>query len=190
MNFESLCQRCRKEVHCCIFKKGGFTFISPKEAKEIKEKIKKDYDYFLDYSPLSKKMAGMLKKGDPVLEGRMRYDQLNRKNRILRLKTGQGGRCIFLGNHKCEIYHLRPNICRIFPFWGMRLINGRIKVIAHDVDSQCSIIKLLAKKNEDLEKVLPRPEIIKIRKIFRNIEKEAGTYQKQINRFAEKSVFP
>jgi Fe-S-cluster containining protein len=191
MDFENYCKRCRKEVHCCIFKKGGFTFVSPKRAKEIQRKIKKEYNYFLDYSPLSKKMIGILKKSDPALEGRMRYSQLDRKNRILRLKTGQEGRCIFLGlNGKCEIYGLRPNICRIFPFWGIKLTDGRIKVIAHDIDSQCLAIKSLAKKNEGLEKALPRHEMIKIRKIFRDIEKEAGSYQKQIKRFVKESGFP
>lgn len=190
MDFENYCRRCKKEVHCCVFKKGGFTFISPKQAQEIKRKIKKDYDYFLDYSPLPGKVVDTLKKGDPALEGRMRYLQLDRKNRILRLKTRQEGQCIFLDHYKkCEIYNLRPNICKIFPFWGMRLIDGRIKVMAHDVDSSCHVIKSWAKKNEDLEKVLPRLGLIKIRKIFRNIEKEAGSYQKQIKRVVNLLIF-
>lgn len=186
MDFESNCKRCGKDAHCCIFEKGGFTFTCPKNAKDIKRKINKDYSYFLDYSPLSKKVVDMLRNCDPALEGRMRYLQLDRENRILRLKTRKGGRCIFLGNNgRCKIYSIRPNICRIFPFWGIRLTNGRIKVIGHDVNPKCSAIKSLAKRHGDIEKALPSYEITAIRKIFRGIEKEAGSYKRQIKGFVK-----
>ena len=186
MEFQSNCKRCRKDAHCCIFEKCGFTFVSPKNAKDIKQKINKDYSYFLDYSPLSKKVVDVLKNCDPALEGKMRYLQLNKQNRILRLKLKKGGRCIFLGNDGlCEIYGQRPNICRIFPFWAMRLANGKIKVIEQDVNLKCSAIKSLAKGHEDIEKALLRSEIIAIRKIFRDIEKESVSYKKQIKRFVK-----
>jgi len=186
MDFESNCRRCGKDAHCCIFEKCGFTFISPKNAKDIKRKINKDYGYFLDYSPLSKKVVDVLKNCDPALEGWTRYLQLDNENRILRLKIRKDGRCIFLGNGgKCRIYSIRPNICRIFPFWGMRLTNGMIKVILHDVNPKCSAVKSFAKQHEDIEKALPRSEIIAIIKIFRGIEKEADSYKKQIKAFVK-----
>jgi Fe-S-cluster containining protein len=186
MNFEINCRGCGKDAHCCIFEKGGFTFVSPKNAKDIKRKIKRDYSYFLDYSPLSKKVVDVLKNCDPALEGWMRYLQLDKENRILRLKTRKDGRCIFLGNNgRCRIYIIRPNICRIFPFWGMRLTNGRIKVIMHDVNPKCSAIKFFAKLHEDIEKALPISERIEIIKIFRDIEKEADSYKKQFKRFVK-----
>ena len=186
MDFEGYCGICRKDVHCCIFEKGGFTFITPKDAKNIKKKICKDYNYFVDYSPLPKKVVNILKNCDPVLEGKLRHSQLDRQEKILRLKTQKDGRCIFLGDDgKCVIYSIRPNICRIFPFWCIRLDNGKIKVIAHDIDPKCKAIISIAKNEEDIEKVLSKSEMIKIKKLFKNIEKESDSYKKQIERFVK-----
>lgn len=144
---------------CCIFKNIGFSFVTLKNAEQIRRKTKKPYSYFLDYSPLSKNEVAMLRTCDPFLEGRMRYLQL-KHGRILRLKTKKGGKCIFLTSERCEIYRIRPNICRIFPFWGIRLINRRIKIIEHGIN-KCSDINRLAK-----------PETAALRRIFRDIERE------------------
>jgi Fe-S-cluster containining protein len=187
--FEKHCKGCRKDAHCCIFKKTGFTFISPKDAKNIKQKINKDYSYFLDYSPLSKKVVDVLRDCDPALEGRMRYLQLDKKNRILRLKTKKDGRCIFLGNDgKCEIYSIRPNICRIFPFWAMRLISRKIKVIEHDNKPRCKAICSISKIKDDVEKAISKKKAAAIRKIFKDIENEAKDYKKNVRGFAKELI--
>ena len=184
MNCESYCRNCKKDVHCCIFKNGGFVFANPKNAEEIKQQTKKEHSYFLDYSPLPKKIVKMLKNCDPSLEGKMRYQQLDNKNRILRLKTKKDKRCIFLDdNGKCEIYSIRPNICRIFPFWAIRLTDGKIKLIAHDINHGCRIIKKSNRLTENIEKSLTRSEVTAIKKVFREIEKEANSYNRQITKF-------
>jgi Fe-S-cluster containining protein len=59
-------------------------------------------------------------------------------NRILRIKKIDG-RCFFLTDGKCEIYFIRPKICRIYPYWCVKLINGRVKIIAHDFPCSCDI---------------------------------------------------
>ncbi|MBU0627635.1 MAG: YkgJ family cysteine cluster protein [Nanoarchaeota archaeon] len=186
MYFESNCKNCKKHEHCCIFDDQlGFVFVGIKNAENIKRTTKKDYSYFLDYSPLPKPLASSLKDEDPVLEGKMRYHQLD-KNRILRLKTKKNGKCIFLGDHgKCEIYNIRPNICRIFPFWAIRLTNNKLKVIEHDPCSDCSVVKSIA-KNGSVKKNVSKKEAENIKKIFRNIEKEDIYYKKNIKKFVKR----
>ncbi len=181
MYFESNCKKCRKDKHCCIFKNNsGFVFVGIQDARNIKRRIKKDYNYFLDYSPLPKKVIKRLKHGDPALEGKIRYSQLD-KNRLLRLKTKKEGRCVFLNRFgKCSVYRVRPNICRIFPFWAIKLNNGRIKVIEHDPYPKCSVIK-----SKDIEEILSKKEASAIKKIFKNIEKENDYYKKNIKKFVK-----
>ena len=179
MRFEN-CKKCRKD--CCIFKNNsGFTFVGLSDARAIKRRIRKDYIYFLDYSPLPNIIVRKLKYDDPSLEGEMRYSQLD-KNRILRLKT-KDGRCIFLNDYgKCDIYSIRPNICRIYPFWAIKLNSGRIRVIAHDAYPKCSIIKSRTKLDFP---ILSKQKVQAIIKIFRKIEKENHLYKKNIRKFSK-----
>lgn len=185
MDFKNNCKKCPKNTHCCIFKKSsGFVFVGIKDAKKIKKQIKKEYCFFLDYSPISKKIVACLKHDDPALEGRLRYSQLDKNNRILRLKTKKDGRCIFLNKqNRCDIYGSRPNVCRIFPFWAVKLINGKIKIIPHDVQPKCKVIKSLVKKQRDVDAMLSRKEKNEIKKIVREIKDENLVYRKNILKF-------
>lgn len=190
MDIEKYCRTCKKGMHCCIFEKGGFTFVSLKNAKEIKRRINKEYDCFLDYSALPAKEINKLKNCDPALEGRMRYTQLSRENRILRLKTKEGGRCIFLnGRGRCGIHSIRPNICRMFPFWGIRLTDGRIRIILQDIDHRCEAAMSLAGSHEEIEKALSKHEIITLKKVFREIEKEDHSYKKDISKLIKENKY-
>ena len=178
MNFKKHCKTCPPRKHCCIFKENtGFTFVSLSNAKDIKKKIKKDYSFFLDYSPLSKKTINLLKEEDPALEGYLRHSLLDKRGRLLRLKTKKKGRCIFLNDDKkCEIYSIRPNICKIYPLWAMRLTDNSIKVITHDSEPRCPILESI--NTENIEEVLSKKEINLTKKIFKLIEKEAIDYCK------------
>ena len=176
MYYETNCKTCPKKVNCCI---NGFAFLTPNDAKNIKERIKKDFDYFLDYSQLPKQIVANLKDEDPSLEGSLRYSQLD-KYKVLRLKK-KDGKCIFLDDaKKCKIYDIRPNICRIYPFWAMRLLNGKIKVIEHDIDMECSVVK-----GKSVDDVLDAKGKEEIKKVFEDIEKENETYEKSVRRFVE-----
>lgn len=180
--YESHCRSCPNDVNCCIFENNrGFTFAGIKDAEKIKKHTGLKYSDFLDFSPLKKQVVKSLKDDDPCLEGALRYSQLDEKKSILRLKTKHGGRCVFLEDSgKCGIYDIRPNICRIYPFWAIRLISNKLKIIEHDVGSGCGIISSL---NKDICKNLPGKEQIKIKKIFREIEKEDIVYKKGIKKF-------
>lgn len=188
MDYKNACKKCIREEHCCIFNDDSeFAFAGIKSAKNIKRHIKKDYSYFLNYSPLSKKAINDLKYDDPSLEGRLRYFQLDNK-RILRLKTQKNKRCIFLEKSgRCSIYNIRPNICRIYPFWAIKLINGKFKVIKHDSDTSCNAIRSIMKQGKDIEKVLSPKEISEIKKVMKNIEKEDIFYRKNIKKFVKEA---
>jgi len=178
MKFKKHCKTCPPRKHCCIFKENtGFTFVSLSNAKDIKKRIKKDYSFFLDYSPLSKKTINLLKEGDRALEGYLRYSLLDKKGRLLRLKTEKNGRCIFLNDDKkCEVYDIRPNICKIYPLWAVRLTDNSIKVITHDPKPACLTLESI--NTENIDEVLSKKEINSTKIIFRLIEKEAIDYSK------------
>ncbi|HLC65595.1 MAG TPA: YkgJ family cysteine cluster protein [Candidatus Nanoarchaeia archaeon] len=178
MRFEN-CKKCRKD--CCIFKNNlGFTFIGITDARNIKKIIKRDYDYFLDYTPLKKKTINTLKNCDPSLEGALRFSQLDNDRRILRLKTKNDGRCIFLNDSgRCNVYSLRPKVCKIYPFWALRLINGRIKIIGHDPLTNCPIITTAGNGQADVDKILSNKQILEIKRVFKCIEKEDLFYKRK-----------
>lgn len=188
MDFRHYCKNCNRYAHCCIFKnKFEFAFVGLNDAKRIKRFIKKDYNYFLDYSPLPKSVVKRLREGDPSLEGTLRYKQLD-KNRLLRLKSKKDKRCIFLDkNNCCEIYEVRPNICKIYPFWAMKLINGRIKIVPHGTESKCNNLTFINKNWEDVEKGLSKKEILDIKKVFSKIVNENKNYVKHIKFFVRQN---
>lgn len=187
MSYTNDCLSCKKTAHCCIFREGEFAFVGLEDARRIKKKTGKDYDSFLDYSPLSKKIISGLKKDDMSLEGYLRFKQLDSEGRILRMKSLKNGRCIFLDEkNRCSIYDIRPNICRIYPFWAMKLTNGRTKVITHDPEPDCTITKdLLLQK--DIENILSKEEIFEFKKIFAKINKEDKIYRKNIKSFVKEN---
>ncbi len=187
MYYNKFCCACAKDVHCCTFNnKSGFTFVGTNDAKKIKNKTKKEYSEFLDYSPVPSNIVSVLKNDDPSLEGKLRYSQLDKENRLLRLKTKKDGTCVFLDEKKrCTIYNIRPNICRIFPFWAMKLLSGKIKIIEHDEEPKCGIVKSKNKKYEDIEEGLSEKEKKEIKTLFREIKKENKYYKRNIKAFVE-----
>lgn len=175
MKTRDYCKNCKEDTHCCVFKNNpGFTFVSINDAKRIKKAIKKDYKEFLDYSPLPKYIVKALKDCDPSLEGALRHGLID-NSRILRLKTIKK-RCIFLdADNKCVIYSVRPNICRIYPYWAIRLENSKLKVINHGENPQCKVLK--NNKKSDNKAIL---------KVFNDIEKEAKDYKQKVKEFIKK----
>lgn len=184
--YESHCKACPADVNCCIFEEGkGFTFVGINDAENIKKHTKLEFTDFLEYSALPKKTVDSMKDDDPCLEGSLRYSQLDKKDRILRLKTKKGGRCIFLDDvGRCGIYQARPNICRIYPFWAIRLNDGKIRVIEHDIEPKCGI---LASFDGNIDKKVTDKENGKIIAVFKEIEKESDTYGRGIPKFLKKS---
>jgi Fe-S-cluster containining protein len=185
MYFAKYCQNCKKSTHCCVFEdKKGFTFLTPSDAKAISDFTGLAPRDFVQYTPLSKDVILDLETCDEVKEGSLRATQLDSKGRILRLKTRENGRCIFLQDDgKCGIYGVRPNICRIYPFWAMRLLDDKIKVIRHDVIPTCPIIRSLEKKTDDVELVLTPKRIEIVTELYVRILKEQAEYKRDIKGF-------
>ncbi len=170
-NMLKKCLECNEKNHCCI---QGFAFVGINDAKKIMKFTGKNYSEFLDFSKLSKKVIKSLKNDDPALEGALRYSILA-DDKILRIKKKKG-KCYFLKNGKCEIYEVRPKICKIYPYWCVKLINGKIKVIEHDSYSPCIICNVdsITKSKEK-----------EIKKIFNEILKEIKSYKKNIKKFVK-----
>lgn len=167
MSFANHCKKCKSSVHCCMFRHGGFVFVTINDIKAIKKFTKKELAYFVDNSKLPKALVEALKHDDPSLEGALRYSQI-KNGSIRRLKTKKDGRCIFLNDcGKCDIYKIRPDVCRIFPYWAVKLTSGQIKVISHDPCPKCSIIR----GQKDVEKHMTKKQIVEIKRIFKNIKK-------------------
>jgi Fe-S-cluster containining protein len=190
MNDEDHCKICKRSVHCCIFKKKeGFVFVGIKTAEKIRQETGKRFSEFLDFSSLPNKIVDAMKNEEDYLEGSMRFDLLDKKNRLLRLKIKENENCIFLNDkRRCDIYDIRPNICRIYPLWAIRLLNGKLKVIGHDEESKCGIIRNLQHKigkNTDFEKVLSKKRVLEISKIMEDIEKENIYYKRNIDKFVK-----
>ncbi len=191
MYFEKFCKTCPRESHCCTFDhEAGFTFLTPQDAQRIQKATGKQFLEFVEYTHLPKKAITALKNDDPALEGAIRYSQLDSRGRILRLKKKADNTCIFLEkNGKCGIYASRPNICRIYPFWAVRLIDGNLKIISHDSTPRCPIVKSLVKKNDadtDIEDCLSTNQKKAIKDTFQAIESEKRTYTSRIIGFSKK----
>lgn len=189
MYYEKFCKNCSNETHCCIFNHdAGFTFVSVNDAYKIAKDTGKNFGEFLDYSTLSKKSLDALKRDDEMYEGALRLSLLDSHNRILRLKKKEDGKCVFLSDKgKCTIYGARPNVCRIYPFWAMRLLSGEIKVLSHDITPRCPIVVSLVKNahDRDVEKLLSSSQIKSIKETFSIIEKEAEEYKRDITSFVK-----
>ncbi len=185
MYFEKFCKKCPEDSHCCIFNHDkGFTFVGVEDAKRIKQDTGREFGDFLDFSPLSKSVISILRHDDPALEGELRLSQLDSKNRILRLKKQMNGKCIFLTDKgKCGIYKSRPKVCRIYPFWAIRLLDDSLKVIEHDSTPSCPIVLSLRAKGDDVEKQLSKSQIEDIKNTFAEIETEDVLYKKEIDDF-------
>ena len=96
---ETACFQCGAK--CCSGESGNI-FFSKQEMLEISKFLNISTDTFL--SDFCRK------------EG-YRYS-------IKEIKTHGEYRCIFLSENRCEIYSVRPNQCRTFPFWE-RYKNGK-----------------------------------------------------------------
>jgi len=93
------CSRCNAK--CCSGESGNI-FFSKSEMVEIAK--------FLDISTERFLLDFCRKEG-------YRYS-------IKEIKIGGEYRCIFLSGNMCDIYQVRPQQCRTFPFWE-RFKNGK-----------------------------------------------------------------
>jgi hypothetical protein len=68
----------------------------------------------------------------------------------------------------------------------MKLINGRIKVLAHGTGAKCNALKVI-KNGEDVEKGLSKKEITELKKVFSKIVNENKDYVKNIKPFVKQN---
>lgn len=90
---ETACSRC--DAKCCSGESGNI-FFSKSEMSEISKFLNVSIDNFLS---------------DFCRKDGYRYS-------IKEIKSGGEYRCIFLSENMCDIYSVRPEQCRTFPFWS------------------------------------------------------------------------
>ncbi|MDQ1279934.1 MAG: uncharacterized protein QG670_1196 [Thermoproteota archaeon] len=67
------------------------------------------------------------------------------------MKKDSEGNCIFLKGNECQIYTIRPLICRFYPFWLEKRGNG---IFSFNVTEECTGIGLGPLMKDDLFKKL------------------------------------
>ena len=183
MDFAKFCATCPRDTHCCTFPhEAGMTFVGLEDAQSIAHATGLQYSEFLDFSPLSKEVVDILKEEDPLLEGGMRFQQLDQEHRLLRLQKNKNEDCIFFEDGKCGIYDVRPKVCRMYPFWGIRLLNKKVKIVSHDIEHTCPIV--VSFDATDMESALAPSMVQKLISLFEDIEQEDKAYQKGIKEFS------
>jgi Fe-S-cluster containining protein len=168
---------CHQKIFCCINprKEEGFVTISIEDAKKIREKTGKKFQDFLDYSKLSKKAL-------QSCEDDKENSEIIKEGRVLRLKMGKDGRCVFLKNNQCSVYEIRPLLCRMYPFWYRKTKSGKIEIELFDRNEPCRMSKANTSKLK-----IPRKEMAILKKIARKMEKETKHYKKNIDRFVRQN---
>lgn len=176
MNSLDSCLLCSRKHHCCINPPSrGYVAVSIDEAKSIRRKTGLSYDCFLTFRKLP---GGIVRKSRADFvgsEAQFRASMMF-NDRILRLRTGRNGECVFLKNGKCSIYSVRPGICRMYPFW-FRNKKGRLVITVHSGCSYCGLI----------DKGLSRKDISQLRKTALGIERQRDYYVKHVLDFVREN---
>lgn len=123
------CINCKE--HCCIGDYG--TFATLHDLKRIAEFTEKKPEEFAKYDDICGDLNAqeeLMKKKDHS------YFEYTNNGKILQLKSKENKECIFLKDNKCEIYPVRPLICKIFPI-GFRKNNGELKIFIEPEDKYC-----------------------------------------------------
>ena len=189
MDYLSYCSKCPVLVHCCINPpKDGFVAVGIKDAEKIKKETGKPFHEFLDFSMLSDEMVKDCREDFEGSEGKLRASMFV-DNRILRLKVKSNNECIFLDSEKkCSIYHLRPSICSMYPYWCKKEkkkaeeTEEQMILIRHDKDPECAV-----SINNPPALNFPEPEKSNLIKVAKKIEEESEYYKKHIKEFSEKN---
>ncbi len=83
---------CLPDCSACCELGSGFVFLTGQEAEAIAAHLNLSHAQFMDWFT-------------------------RRVDDRLALMDGEHGHCVFLEEHRCMIYPVRPRQCRTFPFW-------------------------------------------------------------------------
>ncbi len=89
---------CQPECSSCCRISGGYVYLTEEEARKIARFLQIGYEEFLNTF----------------------IREIDHK---LALYDGEDEACVFLEDHQCLIYEVRPLQCRTFPFWPENLNN-------------------------------------------------------------------
>lgn len=175
--YETFCKHCPQTTHCCKFTQGrSFCAITKAEIKNISRFKRTLPSEFVDASTLSPLLRSALEHADPLSEGGLHVAHIKKSKIILRLKTKKVGKethCIFLDKDgKCSIYPVRPAICQMYPFWVVKLLNGKYRIIFHDALPKCLIAKYMKKTHLDIDTYLTTAQKNHLIQLFLRMSKK------------------
>ncbi len=110
---KSHCKDCVKnDEDCCSSFHSRFVTLG--DAERIASFLKKKPAEFLAYAELkdNDKQTELYRKRPHGY-----YYDLAIRGKILQIKDGKKGECLFFQKGRCSIYPARPLACRVFPFW-------------------------------------------------------------------------
>ncbi|MFA5406287.1 MAG: YkgJ family cysteine cluster protein [Candidatus Nanoarchaeia archaeon] len=178
----NVCLDCKQKNHCCInLPSEGYVTINLDEAKMIKDKTGLDYSDFLTFTKLPEELVIASRDDYAGTEARFRSGMML-NGRILRLKIKDNNECVFFEKGKCGIYHIRPTICQMYPYWFKKTRQGVIELIVHQGCDYCKLIdeihqqdKLTLKQKNEL--IITAKKIIKQKEYYKKHIKEFITQQ-------------
>lgn len=128
------CLKCAKQGRDCC-REAHAKFLTLKDAERIAGYLGIPVNAFALY--------GGLKDEDREeyiyinRDQRYYYDLTRRDDRLLQLKYKSNGSCMFQNHHgRCDIYPVRPLICRTYPFW----LSEEGDIIFDGCSSDCPIV--------------------------------------------------
>jgi Fe-S-cluster containining protein len=107
------CDECNKnDEGCCSASYAKFVTIG--DVRRISIFLGKKPSAFLKYAGLTKndKKTDLYRKRPHGY-----YYDITADGKLLQLKSRKDSSCIFFEKGSCNVYPVRPLICRVFPFW-------------------------------------------------------------------------
>jgi Fe-S-cluster containining protein len=180
------CAECvRNDEDCCSSYHSRFVTLG--DAERIAKLTGKKFPAFLTYSELKEndKQTELYTK-----KPHSYYYDLAVNGKILQIRDGKKGECLFFGKGMCSVYPARSLACRVYPFW----FSERGKIIADNNGLDCPIVcgKKSIKENPSADEI--RAGIRKIgytekelKELLSQLRKEITEYRKNIASFVRKN---
>jgi Fe-S-cluster containining protein len=118
------------------------------------------------------------------------YYDLAADGKILQIRDGRKGECLFFEKGSCTIYPVRPLVCRVYPFW----FSEKGNIIADNNCLDCPIVCGKKPLNKSPSAAATKAGIRKIgytenelKRLLSQLRKEMEEYRKNIGSFVRKS---
>jgi len=166
-----ICHVCHDEEEkgCC----SDEIFVTVHDLKRISKKTGLDVDKIAKYKKPKKDLLELWRDNDD-LKGFLLKDKLL-------IMKGKDHDCLFLGDDGCEIFNIRPGVCRMFPFWFDEAKNGKLSLRIDLSESYRDDWCLICKHNyyeKNMDRALEDAE-----ETYEGLLKYATKYKKELDQY-------